>query len=368
MEVKIQDYSIDSIKNHRTVWFDEEKNYVKMINQPLLPHKFEVIDLKHYTDTASSIKNMTVRGAGAIGATAAYGLAQATNSFNMTCEDELEDFIQHIDAVYDCFKETRPTAVDLVNGMDYVKKEILKGDSFSECKKLAIGAAQRFADEQNRECEMIGECGEKLIEDDFKVLTHCNAGKLAFVNWGSATAPMYKAKRNGKNIFVFVDETRPRLQGARLTAWELSQEGIDHAVIPDNAAGYFMKRGEVDLVIVGSDRVVGKTGDVANKIGTYEKAVLAKENGIPFYVAIPMSTLDWNLNSGDEIPIEERNQNEVLYAWGIDEKGEKKRVRVANANSPARNPAFDVTPAKYITGIITPRGIFKPNELGKLRD
>lgn len=364
MKVKIQDYSMDSIKNYRTVWFDEEKNYVKMINQPLLPHKFEIISLKNYKETALSIKNMTVRGAGAIGATGAFGLAQGCFAFR----GNLEDFWKHLEQVYETFKNTRPTAVDLVNGMNYVMREMKMGNSVTKCQELALEAAQRFADEDAEHCRMIGEHGEKLIEDGFKILTHCNAGWLAFVDWGSATAPMYKAKRNGKNIFVFVDETRPRLQGARLTAWELSQEGIDHAIIADNAAGYYMKRGEVDLVIVGSDRTVGKTGDVANKIGTYTKAVLAKENGIPFYVAIPMSTLDWNLNSGDEIPIEERNPEEVLFAWGLDENGNRKKIRIANKDSIARNPAFDVTPAEYITGIITPKGIFKPSELSKLRD
>ncbi len=354
----------EGLMDYRTVWFDKESNTVKMINQPLLPHKFEIISLKNYNETAISIKDMTVRGAGAIGATGAYGLAQGCIVFR----GNLENFWKHLKHVYETLKNTRPTAVDLVNGMDYVMRKMERGNSVVECKELALEAAQRFADEDAEHCRMIGEHGEKLIRDNSRVLTHCNAGWLAFVDWGSATAPMYKAKRNGKNIFVFVDETRPRLQGSRLTAWELSQEGVEHAIISDNAAGYYMKRGEIDLVIVGSDRTVGKTGDVANKIGTYTKAVLAKENGIPFYVAIPMSTLDWNLNSGDEIPIEERNSEEVLFAWGLDEKNNRKKIRIANKDSTARNPAFDVTPAEYITGIITPRGIFKPSELRKLRD
>ena len=354
----------EGLMNYKTIWFDKENNIVKMINQPLLPHKFEIISLKNYKETALSIKNMTVRGAGAIGATGAFGLAQGCFAFR----GNLKDFWKHFEQVYETLKNTRPTAVDLVNGMNYVMREMEIGDSVTECQKLALEAAQRFADEDSEHCRMIGEHGEKLIKNNSRILTHCNAGWLAFVDWGSATAPMYKAKRNGKNIFVFVDETRPRLQGARLTAWELSQEGIDHAIIADNAAGYYMKKRDVDMVIVGSDRTIGKTGDVANKIGTYTKAVLAKENGIPFYVAIPMSTLDWNLNSGDEIPIEERNPEEVLFAWGLDENGNRKKIRIANKDSVARNPAFDVTPAEYITGIITPRGIFKPNELSKLRD
>lgn len=358
----------DGEKEYRTVWLDEESNIVKMINQTLLPHKFEIIDLKNHSETGKAIKYMTVRGAGAIGATAAYGLAQATNFFHFCKEDELKDFGNYIESVYSDLKNTRPTAVDLVNGMNYVKTGIRKGKSFKECREFATEAARMFADEQVKECKKIGKYGERLIEDGFRILTHCNAGWLAFVDWGSAMAPVYMAKRNGKKMSVLVDETRPRLQGANLTAWELSQEGINHAVIADNAAGYYMKKGEVDMVIVGADRVVAKTGDVANKIGTYAKAVLAKENDIPFYVAIPMSTLDWNMNSGNEIPIEERNQDEVLYVWGLDEKSEISRVRVANSDSQARNPSFDVTPAEYITGIITPKGIFKPNELMKIKD
>ncbi len=358
----------DGEREYRTVWFDKKSNTVKMINQTLLPHKFEIIDLKTHSETGKAIRHMTVRGAGAIGATAAYGLAQATGFFHFYREDELKDFEKHIESVYNDLKNTRPTAVDLVNGMDYVKNEIKKGKSFKECREFATEAAQMFADKQVMECKKIGEYGEKLIGNGFRILTHCNAGWLAFVDWGSAMAPVYTAKRNGKEVSMLVDETRPRLQGSNLTAWELSQEGVEHEIIADNAAGYYMKKGEIDMVIVGADRVVVKTGDVVNKIGTYTKAVLAKENDIPFYVAIPMSTLDRNLNSGDEIPIEERNQNEVLYAWGLDEKSEIKRVRVANANSQARNPAFDVTPAEYITGIITPKGIFKTNELMKIND
>ena len=354
----------EGLKEYRTVWFDEEENAVKMINQPLLPHIFEIAELRNHKETSSAIKNMVVRGAGAIGATAAYGLAQGCLEYQ---KEDVEGFWKHFENVYETLKNTRPTAVDLVNGMNYVKKDVEKGSGVQEYQKLALKSAEKFADEDVEHCRMIGKHGSKLIEDGYKVLTHCNAGWLAFVDWGSATSPMYYAKREEKEAFVFVDETRPRLQGARLTAWELSQEGIKHAIIVDNAAGYYMKKGEIDVVIVGSDRTIGRTGDVANKIGTYEKAVLAKENGIPFYVAIPMSTIDWNLESGDEIPIEERDYDEVLYAWGIDDHGDRKKVRIANRDSRAKNPAFDVTPAEYITGIITPKGIFKPDELVKLK-
>jgi methylthioribose-1-phosphate isomerase len=199
------------------------------------------------------------------------------------------------------------------------------------------------------------------------VLTHCNAGWLAFVDVGSATAPMYAAQSAGKKFHVFCGETRPRSQGATLTAWELAQQKISHQVIADNAAGHLMQRGKIDLLIVGSDRTLGRTGEVANKIGTYTKAVLAKRHGVPFYVAIPLSTIDWNLRRGLDIPIEERHENEVLGAWGIAHNGKRTWVRTANPASKACNPGFDVTPAELVTGIITPIGIFKPDELWKHR-
>jgi S-methyl-5-thioribose-1-phosphate isomerase len=206
-----------------------------------------------------------------------------------------------------------------------------------------------------------------LIRDGMKILTHCNAGWLAFVDVGTATAPMYAAQAQGKNFHVFCDETRPRSQGATLTAWELAQQKISHQIIADNAAGHLMQRGEVDLVIVGSDRTLGHTGEVTNKIGTYTKAVLAKRHNIPFYVAIPLSTIDWNLKRGFDIPIEERHESEVLGAWGVNKRGQREHVRVANPTSGARNPGFDGTPPDLITGIITPVGIFEPKELWKSR-
>jgi S-methyl-5-thioribose-1-phosphate isomerase len=227
-----------------------------------------------------------------------------------------------------------------------------------------------------RHCEEIGRLGAKLIRTGMKVLTHCNAGWLAFVDVGSATAPMYAAQAAGKRFHVFCDETRPRSQGATLTAWELAQQEISHQIIADNAAGHLMQRGEIDLAIVGSDRTLGRTGEVANKIGTYTKAVLARRHGIPFYVAIPLSTIDWKLKRGFDIPIEERHEDEVLGAWGIRQTpsagrgargGNRAYVRVANPTSGARNPGFDVTPAELISGIITPVGIFKPRELWALR-
>jgi S-methyl-5-thioribose-1-phosphate isomerase len=317
-------------KLYRTVWL--ENGIVKLINQPLLPDKFEIYDCNNYQETAKAIKTMIVRGAGAIGATAGYAMAQAF----LAGEDPQK--------AAEIIKNTRPTAQNLF----YAVNKVLKANS----KEEAVKIAEEIADEDSVSCKKIGEYGEPLIKDGAKILTHCNAGWLAFVDWGSALSPVYAAKRNDKNIFVFADETRPRLQGARLTAWELSNEDIHHAVIADNAAGYYMKKGEVDMVITGADRIA-VNGDTANKIGTYEKAVLAKENNIPFYIAAPTSTIDINCESGDNIPIEERDELEVLEVRGI---------RLTPGSSHAKNPAFDVTPAKYIKGIITEKGIIEPNK------
>jgi methylthioribose-1-phosphate isomerase len=237
------------------------------------------------------------------------------------------------------------------------------GATVPEQQQLALEAANRFARESVEHCEAIGRHGAKLIGAGAKVLTHCNAGWLAFVDVGTATAPMYAAQAKGTPFHVFCDETRPRSQGATLTAWELAQQGISHQIIADNAAGFLFSRGQIDLVIVGSDRTLGRTGEVANKIGTYTKAVLARRHRVPFYVAIPLSTIDWTMKQGMEIPIEERDAAEVLGAWGQTTAGRRQYVRVANPSSGAFNPGFDVTPPELITGIITPAGIFKPKEL-----
>lgn len=315
----------------RAVWY--ENGIVRMIDQRKLPVSMEIYDAKNANDIAYSIKDMVVRGAPAIGVTAAYGLAMSKiQGENM---EEIEKLIA----------STRPTAFDLFKAINFMKRE-----------NFELNAAERYANEISGRCKKIGEYGNALIKDGSRLLTHCNAGALAVLDWGTALAPMRVAKESGKNIFVYVDETRPRLQGARLTAWELGQEGIDHAIIADNAAGFYMNRGEVDLVIVGADRI-GANGDFANKIGTYEKAVLAKENSIPFYVAAPASTFDFKIKSGSEIPIEERGEDEVLVING---------VRHSPTTSRAKNPAFDVTPAKYVTGYITEYGIFRSDEFNKL--
>lgn len=371
------------VESYRTVAFDADANAVLLIEQRLLPHAFKIIRTKDFHETARAISDMVVRGAGAIGATAAYGLAQGACSFRGR---DLSRFGHHVAAVYQALKNARPTAVDPVNAMDQVLASMDKGQSVQERKALALAAAEEFANEDVRHCREIGRHGAQLIGAGMKILTHCNAGWLAFVDFGSATAPLYVAQEQGKKFHVYCDETRPRCQGATLTAWELAQQGISHQVVADSAAGHLMQRGEVDLVIVGSDRTLGRTGEVANKIGTYTKAVLAKRHRIPFYVAIPLSTIDWNLTSGLQIPIEQRDPSEVLGAWGVAADPSEARqaprrktsasnssqsrrtfVRIANPTSAALNPGFDVTPPELITGIITPAGIFKPGEVWRRR-
>jgi S-methyl-5-thioribose-1-phosphate isomerase len=335
-----------------------EGGIVKMINQPLLPHKFEISQLNTYRETAVAIQTMVVRGAGAIGATAGFAMAQAAIA---APEAAFHDAMSEAANVV---RKTRPTAQNLFYAIETVLRAIEEqGSDVERCREAAINAALSIADDDAACCQEIGENGADIIPNRAKISTHCNAGWLAFVDWGSAISPIYAAARQGKQPFVWVDETRPRSQGARLTAWELAQEGIDHAIIVDNAAGHYMQRGEVDMVIVGSDRIAAN-GDVANKIGTYSSAVVAKANGIPFYVAAPTTTIDKDCPSGSEIPIEERSQDEVLFTWGWSDSGQFIKVRTAPAQSSARNPAFDVTPAALVTGIITEKGIISATPEG----
>jgi len=334
-------------KNYRTIWM--EGNTIQTIEQNKLPEEFEIISIDTLEDVAKSISTMIVRGAPAIGAMGAFGLAQAIQKMAAPNKQEIQN-------VRDFLFQTRPTAYDLQHGLDFVMAKTLSDFDPHTMKQIAMESAQAYVDASAEACRKIGEYGNSLINDGDKLLTHCNAGALATVDYGTALAPMRLAHKNGKNIFIFVDETRPRLQGAKLTAFELHEEGIPHAVIVDNAAGFYMARGEVDMMITGTDRVAAN-GDVANKIGTYEKAVVAHENGIPVYIAAPISTIDFTCPTGNDIPIEERNQNEVLDVGGH---------RVAHEGSTALNPAFDVTPAKYITGIITEQGIYNPGELDKI--
>ncbi len=320
------------------VSYDAASNEVVLLDQRLLPHRVERFRAKDLEAVAFAIRDMVVRGAPAIGVAAGFGMAQAARAG------------VDLEKAAAVLRATRPTAHDLFFAVDSVLRAAKAG-------KDPAAAAQAYAEDTVDRCRRIGEAGASLIRPKDRILTHCNAGALATVDYGTALAPLRVAAREGKKPFVFVDETRPRLQGAKLTAWELLQEGIDHAIIADNAAGHFMARGEVDLVITGADRIAAN-GDTANKIGTYEKAVLAKENGIPFYVAAPRSTFDFSIADGNAITIEERADSEVR-GTGADE--------VAPKGSPVRNPAFDVTPARYVTSFITEYGRFRPDQLGDLR-
>ena len=348
----------------RTVWL--EGSLVRMINQPLLPHNFAIYSSPDHKRTAEAIRTMIVRGAPAIGATGAFGVAQAALEFRGS---DIGKFREYVDAAAKTLSSTRPTAYDLFHGIRKVLDGMKDAKSVEDAKKCAVNGANQYAEWSANNCRLIGEHGQKLIKNGHGVLTHCNAGALACVDFGTALAPIRFANDNGKKLHVFVDETRPRLQGAMLTAWELSMEGIPHSLIADNAAGFYMQRGEINMAIVGADRVAAN-GDIANKIGTYEKAVVAKENGVPFYVAAPSSSIDFRCKSGAAIPIEERPEDEVLYVSGLSMGlfgSSIQKVRIAPKDTRAKNPAFDVTPAKYITGIMTEHGVFRPNEIKQLK-
>ena len=320
----------------RAVWFEDGK--VMMIDQRELPDKVTIVSFKDYRDVAEAIRNMTTRGAPSIGATAAYGMCLAAIN-----GDDIEQAAKDI-------KAARPTANDLFYAVDYMLDDLSKG-------KDPIGSADAYAQSMVDKCITIGEYGGELIKDGDRLMTHCNAGALATVDVGTALAPMRKAHGDGKDFFVYVSETRPRLQGMQLTAWELLQEGIDHAIIPDGSSGHFIRKG-VDMIIVGADRIAAN-GDFANKIGTFEKAVLAKEFNVPFYVAAPISTFDFNTKTGEDIIIEDRSEEEVTMVKG---------VRIAPIGCKALNPSFDMTPARYVTGFITEKGILKPSEISKVRE
>ncbi|MBI4044418.1 MAG: S-methyl-5-thioribose-1-phosphate isomerase [Candidatus Diapherotrites archaeon] len=339
-------------KNYHAVWMRE--NTVRMVDQLALPFRFRIKKSDSWEESAQAISDMTVRGAGTIGATAAFAVLQALLASSQ------KNYVKNCTHAVREIKKTRPTANDLFYAADSMLEEINKSSSFSGARQNAEKKARWIFESYLESGEKIGLHGNALLRKNACVLTHCNAGWLALVDWGSATAPIYAASRTGKKPFVFVDETRPRLQGAKLTAWELAQEKIAHCVIADNAAGHFMQKGEIDIVITGADRIA-MNGDTANKIGTYEKSVLARENGIPFYIAAPLSTFDTHTESGKEIIIEERSQSEVLRVFGRG-KHHTGEVEIYSKKSPAKNPAFDVTPAKYITGFITPKGIIKPKE------
>ena len=338
-------------KHYRTVWFKD--NIVFLINQNRLPFNFEIYQAKSYLETCEAIKSMKVRGAPAIGTAAAFAMAQAF------IESKKINFLSYINKAKKDIKDTRPTAYNLFYAINKVYDNAL---SNSDPKKAAIEEAQKIADEDVENCKKIGEYGNKIIKDKFVIETHCNAGWLACTDYGTALSPIYIAHRDNKDIFVYVDETRPRSQGAKLTAWELKNENVPYCIIADNAGAYVMSQKHVDMILVGADRIA-MNGDVANKIGTLEKAIVAKELEIPFYVAAPTSTFDLKCTSGKEIPIEHRNKNEFLYQTGITKENALEEILVYPKDFKVFNPAFDVTPAKYITGIITEKGIIKADEL-----
>ncbi|VVB75248.1 Putative methylthioribose-1-phosphate isomerase [uncultured archaeon] len=351
-------------KHYRTIWVKEgDEKVVQIIDQRWLPHKFILEDLRTVDEVAAAIKDMHVRGAGLIGATAGLGMYIASIE---APDNEFDSFLKNAGTK---LKATRPTAVNLAWAVDRVLAEVAKGNNPAQKRKIAFEIAKKIADEDAEYCKRLGEHGAKLIAEISRkkngavvnILTHCNAGWLAFVDYGSAIAPIYEAFNQGIKVHVWVDETRPRNQGASLTAWELGQHGVPHTIIADNTGGHLMQHKMVDIVITGADRVT-RCGDAANKIGTYLKAVAAKDNNIPFYIALPSSTFDWNVCDGVKgIPIEERGSEEVKYAQGL-YKEEIVTVLLAPKKSPAKNFAFDVTPARLIAGLITERGVVKANE------
>ncbi|RTZ97438.1 MAG: S-methyl-5-thioribose-1-phosphate isomerase [Deltaproteobacteria bacterium] len=358
-------------QHYRTIWLDGESHEeVRIIDQRFLPHRFEVETLACVDDVATAILDMHVRGAGLIGATAGFGMYIAALQADRHSD---QAFMESLRAAGEKLKATRPTAVNLAWAVDRQLAAIAAVEGIESKISTAKKTARTIADEDADFCRRIGRHGVHLIEEISRrksgrvvnILTHCNAGWLAFVDYGSATAPIYEAFDRGINIHVWVDETRPRNQGAGLTAWELGEQGVPHTVIVDNAGGHLMQHEMVDMVITGTDRTT-VTGDVANKIGTYLKALAARDNGIPFYVALPSSTFDWEMEDGvREIPIENRGEEEVKFIQGL-ESGEIKTVLLTPDKSPAANYAFDVTPSRLVTGLITERGICSASRDGVL--
>ena len=345
-------------KDYRTIWFDN--NSVKIIDQTKLPHQFIIKDLKTVKDAIIAIKTMEVRGAPLIGATAAYGLV-----LSILEKNDLTFLKKSSEALI----EARPTAINLKWAVDRMMKKI-SGINSNEILKTALDEAGAIVEEDVIFCKNIGLNGLKIIEkifnkkkDTVNILTHCNAGWLATIDWGTATSPIYQAHKKGIKVHVWVDETRPRNQGANLTSYELNEEGILNTVITDNAGGILMQRGKVDMCIVGTDRTLSN-GDVCNKIGTYLKALSAKDNNIPFYVALPSSTIDWSIKDHKQIPIEERDPEELSHVEGVDESNQIKKIRIYPQKSKSLNLAFDVTPAKLVTGLITEKGICEASEKG----
>ena len=346
---------------YRSIWLNHDGWSVDVIDQTRLPHAFEIENLRTLEDACIAIRDMIVRGAPLIGATAAYGYSLALR------EDASDTGMQQ---AYDELLATRPTAVNLRWALDRMRG-VIGALPAADRVAAALAEANRIADEDVETNRQIGEHGLELIREiaanksagePVNILTHCNAGWLATVDWGTATAPMYLAHNEGIPLHIWVDETRPRNQGAHLTAWELGHHGIDHSLIVDNTGGHLMQHGMVDLCLVGSDRTASN-GDVCNKIGTYLKALAANDNGVPFYVCLPSSTIDWTIASGREIPIEQRDSREVSEITGKHSGGDIETVTIAPDNTHSANYAFDVTPSRLVTGLITEQGISKPTEI-----
>ncbi len=346
-------------KHLTTIWYDEAKEVVKIIDQRLLPFELRIVELNTLEDFCFAIKEMQVRGAPLIGVTAAYGMYVASKTTKNFSE---------LEKAGDSLKSTRPTAVNLSWAVDKIITEI-KDIEKSNLQEIILSIANEIRDQDIINCKAIGENGSKLIENIYKktqkkvnVLTHCNAGWLAAVDWGTALAPIFIANQKKIPIHVWIDETRPRNQGFSLTAWELMHEKIENSLIVDNVGGHLMQNGMIDLCITGTDRT-SLNGDVCNKIGTYLKALAAKDNDIPFYVAAPISSIDFNIKNGvKEIPIEERDPDEVSIIEGIDENNNRKKIKIIPEGSNCKNYAFDITPAKYITKLITEKGVVDSNE------
>tara|TARA_B100000886_G_C20378126_1_gene472686 strand:+ start:107 stop:1201 length:1095 start_codon:yes stop_codon:yes gene_type:complete len=358
-----------SDKHWQTIWYNDGYNYFSVIDQSLLPHKFEIRNITSSIEAFFAIKNMIVRGAPLIGVTGAYGFALGIK------ENPSDDNLKQ---TFDYLNSARPTAINLNWGLKRVFNKVITEDPSNRFNK-ALLEAKDIEREDKEMCSKIGEFGKLIIENIYEnnniksrnlpinILTHCNAGWLATVDWGTALAPIYKAHRAGINLHIWVDETRPRNQGANLTSFELKGEDIPHTVITDNAGGYLMQNGEVDLVIVGSDRTTSN-GDVCNKIGTYLKALAAKDNEVPFYAALPISTIDWEISDGlKEIPIEARSPEEVSFISGKNNMGEIQKVQITPDETKCFNPSFDVTPSNLVTGLITEKGICRAN-LNSLRE
>jgi methylthioribose-1-phosphate isomerase len=327
---------------------------VRIIDQTMLPHEEVYLDLADYRDMASAIREMRIRGAPAIGVAAAYGVALGAQAIEA---ESKEEFFSSLRSVSDTLAATRPTAVNLFWALDRMSRAAEAVEDVARMKAALLAEAKRIDVENEEADRKLSGYGAELIGQGFTILTHCNAGALATAGYGTAVGVIRAAHEQGKSIHVFASETRPLLQGARLTAWELKREGIPFTLITDTMTGHFLSRGRIDCVVVGADRIVAN-GDAANKIGTYNVAVLAMENGVPFYVAAPMSTIDLSLSSGDEIPIEERDPEEVTTIGG---------VRVAPQGVKVANPAFDVTPHRYISAIITERGVAREPYIESLR-